>query len=84
MLILVESIRRNYSLPKHNRKKICLFDDFATGSLQELQIFGQQVVSAFVTIDFPFCSKIERKLTGETETVGNSPVLKDAGIVLFK
>lgn len=59
-------------------------EDFATRSLQELHIFGQQVVSVFVPIDFPICSKIERKLTGETETVGNSSVLKEAGIVLFK
>lgn len=55
-------------------------EDFATRSLQELQ----QVVRAFVPIDFHLCSKIERKLTGETETVGNSSVLKEAGIVLFK
>lgn len=69
---------------KTEQEKNKFIEDFATRSLQELQIFGQQVVSAYVPIDFHLCSKIERKLTGETETVGNSSVLKEAGIVLFK
>lgn len=45
-----------------------VIEDFASRSLQELQLLVQEVVSVFILTNFACCSKIERKLTVETVT----------------